>query len=68
MLKITIQIRQVYGRETIYPACPVSALLAELAGTTTLTNQALRTIRQLGYEIEVEAPRIRFAAIATAEG
>lgn len=62
MNKIIVQIRNVYGVETVYPACERSVLLARLAGTKTLTNDALRTIRALGYEIEVEAPAIKFAA------
>ena len=60
--KIIVQIRQVYGNETIYPACKTSAFFAALAGTKTLTEGALRMIRAQGYEIEVEAPRLRFAA------
>ncbi len=61
-MKITIQIRTIYGNETIYPACPRSVIFARLCGTKTLTAQALRDIRALGYEIEVEHPAIRFAA------
>lgn len=59
---IKIQIRSIYGNETIYPACPASLLFARIAGTKTLTNQALRDIRALGYEIVVEHPAVRFAA------
>jgi len=60
--KITISIRQVYGNETIYPACPHSAFLCALAKTKTITPEMLRLIRAQGYQIEVETPRIRFAA------
>ena len=59
---ITVQVRQVYGNETIYPACKVSVFFAALAGTKTLTQDALRLIRAQGIEIEVEAPRLRFVA------
>lgn len=62
MTKITVQIRTVYGNETIYPACPKAVLFARIAGTKTLTTETLRLIRSLGYEIEVEAPRVSFAA------
>jgi hypothetical protein len=61
-MTITVQIRQVYGNETIYPACKASAFFCALAGTKTITQDMLRLIRAQGYEIEVEAPRIRFAA------
>ena len=45
---ILVDVRDVYGRETIYPACPTAELLAQLAGTRTLTRAALATIRALG--------------------
>ncbi len=61
-MRITIQIRNVYGNETIYPACKTSAFFCRLAGTKTFTDEMLRLIRAQGYQIEVEAPRIRFAA------
>lgn len=62
MLRITVQIRNVYGVETVYPACQRSMLLAQLAGTKTLTPGALRLIQALGYDIQVEAPSVRAAA------
>ena len=46
---ITVQIRTVYGVDTIYPACPTSAFFAALAGTRTLTAEKLRLIRAAGY-------------------
>ena len=54
--QILVDIRDVYGRETIYPACPTAELLAQLAATKTLTRAALATIRALGYSVEL-APR-----------
>jgi hypothetical protein len=50
-MKITIRIDKNYGIETAYPACPQSRLLADLAGTKTLTRRALDTIAALGYTI-----------------
>jgi hypothetical protein len=61
-MTITVQIRQVYGNETIYPACKQSAFFCALAGTKTITQDMLRLIRAQGYEITVEAPKLRFAA------
>lgn len=60
--QITIQVRNVYGNETIYPACPTSAFFCGLAGTKTITAEMMRMIIAQGYEITVEAPRVRFAA------
>lgn len=53
---ITIEVRHVYGVPTIYPACPTASLLARLAGTKTITPDSLRTIRELGYTVQVKAP------------
>jgi hypothetical protein len=62
MKTIKVSIRSVYGRETVYPACPAAATFAEIAGSKTLTDGTLRLIERLGYTIEVEAPTIRRAA------
>ena len=63
MTTIFVDVRDVYGRETIYPACETSKLLAQLAGTRTLTLAALATIRALGYGVAVR-PHAGFDAPA----
>lgn len=60
--QISVTVRQVYGNETIYPACRTSAFFAALAGTKTLTDDALRLIAANGYEIVAVAPRLVRAA------
>lgn len=57
-MKITIEIRDIYGIRTIYPACQTSRLLARLAGTKTITRHALETIKALGYTVEVKQPEV----------
>jgi copper chaperone CopZ len=52
-MKITIQIKNVYGKEAIYPICEKGKIFAEIAGTKTLTRQTIQQIKSLGYEIEV---------------
>lgn len=53
---VIIEVRHVYGVATAYPACATAALLAKLAGTKTLTAEALATIRELGYTVTVKQP------------
>jgi hypothetical protein len=53
-MQITVEIKSVYGKSAIYPACDKSRLFAAIAGTTTLTQSALRQIKTLGYDIEVK--------------
>lgn len=61
-MKILVQVRDIYGVPTVYPACPQAVIFARLAGTKTLTHAALCLIEALGYEIEAQAPQIRRAA------
>lgn len=54
----TMHIRQQdnYGTPTNYPACDVSKLFCQVAGTKTLPNWMVRTIEDSGlYKIEVVA-------------
>ena len=51
MQSITITIKSNYGAVTAYPACPKAQAFARIAGTKTLTVDALKEIRELGFEI-----------------
>jgi hypothetical protein len=57
-MKITVRIRQVYGRDTIYPVCDKALLLAKLIGQKSFCDYQLRTIRELGFTIETEQQTI----------
>lgn len=48
-MKITIQLRGVYGRTKAYPLCDKAKAFASIAGTSTLTRNTLRNIDALGY-------------------
>ncbi len=50
--KIQVTVRNVYGKETVYPICEKAHTFAKLVGQKTLTMSQLRTIKELGYEIE----------------
>lgn len=52
---IVVQVRDVFGRETVYPVCDTAKALAALAGHKTFTESDLRLIRQLGYAVETQA-------------
>ena len=53
MKQIKVEIKNVYGKETIYPACEQAQIFAELVGQKTLTKGDIIKIKRLGYEIEV---------------
>lgn len=50
---IQVEIKRVYGRDTIYPMCDKGKLFAQLARTSTLTMAAIKLIKQLGFTVQV---------------
>jgi hypothetical protein len=48
-MQCLFEVKSVYGRNKVYPACDKSSLLAKLSGKTTLTNETLAIAKQLGY-------------------
>ena len=51
---ITIRIKDVYGKETIYPVCEVAKQFTALTGCTTIRPQDIEIIKRLGYTIVTE--------------
>ena len=54
-MDITVEIKNVFGNEAIYPVCAKALLLASLVGTKTLTRESIATIKDLGYVVNVKA-------------
>jgi hypothetical protein len=50
-MTITIELKWQYGNCAFYPLCETSKRFAQIAGTKTLTQDALRIIKAMGYEI-----------------
>lgn len=55
-MEITVEIKNVYGVQTVYPVCAQAKFFAALAGTKTLTTQAVKLIKQQGYALRVVTP------------
>lgn len=54
-MEITVKRKTVYGNEMIYPVDEAAKAFANIAGTKTLSREALRVIKdKLGYQINVE--------------
>jgi hypothetical protein len=51
---ITVTIRDQYGAQVIHPVCEKAKTLAALARTKTLTHEAIKHIKALGYQINVQ--------------
>lgn len=57
---ITVDVRNVYGNTLYYPMCDDAKTLAKLAGTNTLTPNAVRLIKSLGYTVQVQSTMPNF--------
>lgn len=53
-LEIIVKIKDVYGKRVIYPVCAYAEEFAKLAGTKTLTDAAIKSIRALGFKVTLE--------------
>jgi len=57
---IKVEVKDVYGTLKYYPLCEKSQLFADIAGTKTLTLQAIKKIEALGYSISASTRAITF--------
>jgi len=57
-MQITIELKWNYGSCAFYPACEISKQFALIAGTKTLTQDALRIIKAMGYTINQTSKEI----------
>lgn len=57
---IKVEVRDVYGRQKVYPICENAKRFARIAGTTTLTFGTLKLIEELGYTWEIHDRRVDF--------
>ena len=52
-MELLVSIETNYGTRRVYPKCSTSRTLAQIAGTTTLTDRDVTLIKQLGYTFRV---------------
>lgn len=60
---LQVQIATHYGATHIYPVNQEAKLIADIAGTTTLTRQTLRKCADLGYTIEDVTPKANLLGV-----
>jgi hypothetical protein len=53
-MTITIKFKDVYGNRLVYPVCANAQHFADIAGTKTLSTTVLKTVKAMGYDIELE--------------
>ena len=52
-MEIKVRIVSQYGNQRIFPICEKAKLFCTIAGTTTMTDAAIKAIRALGYAVSV---------------
>jgi hypothetical protein len=52
-MEIKVRIVSQFGNQRIFPACDKAELFCTIAGTTTLTDSAIKAIKSLGYTVTV---------------
>lgn len=57
-MNIEVEVKNIYGREVVYPLCQTGQLLAKLSGNKTFTPDTISIIKMLGYSITVKQPTI----------
>lgn len=67
MITVMVSIKNVYGKELVYPACPITEVFAELTKTKTLSDNDIANILKLGYKVEVK-PKLSFAHLEATNG
>ena len=58
MQTIKVQVRNVFGNDLIYPMCMDSKRFTELTQTKTLTRDDIKTIKALGFTVDVVAQEL----------
>jgi hypothetical protein len=49
-----VQVKSVYGKDTVYPACESTKSFCELLNQTTLTERDIKHIKSMGFKVHVK--------------
>ena len=55
MNSITVEIKNKYGVDYIYPVCSKAHCFTEIAATKTLTPCVIKLVKSLGYRVIVQS-------------
>ena len=58
---LIVTIKNVYGKEMIYPGNSVAQIFADIARQTTLSRDTLKLAQALGYKVEVKQVELELA-------
>lgn len=57
-MNITLEVKNHYGTQYIYPICETACKLTALTGKKTLSHNDIKKIVSLGYVIQVQQPQV----------
>ena len=57
-MNITVEVKNVYGQNRIYPICSKAELFTRLTNTKTLSTWDINKIKELGYTVNVKTPTL----------
>ena len=52
-MEIKVIVKSIYGNELIYPMCKTSNVFADIAKTKTLSKEILKSLTDIGYQVEL---------------
>jgi len=58
MKTLTVEKKNVYGVDRIYPVCNKAKLFARISGNKTLLPEDIELIKKLGYNLTTESEKI----------
>ena len=53
-MTLSVRIKNIYGNELVYPVCDKAHLMIDLMNVKTFMPHHIRTLKDLGYIIQVE--------------
>ena len=57
-MKITVEVKNVYGIDRIYPVCDKAKALLALTHNKTFSDAHISRLKSLGYELVVKTPEL----------
>lgn len=57
-MELTVRIKEVYGKELVYPADKTGEAIARVAGKKTFTASDIVTLGRAGFTFKVETPTL----------
>jgi len=54
-MTLTIEIKNVYGNDLIYPVCDTAKKLCSITGYKTFNTNTIKTLKEIGYVFKTDS-------------